>query len=309
MPGAVAHAARPPPTPPRQAVRRRAVVLAPVPLGLGCCAPAPARAGAQLLSERVEKVADLDRQVLVAARPKRTKYPAWMEGTWRVSSTFAGYAFPNKDIFEPKKLVADRSVPGFTKASIAWLGDVGKDASFDVRFVRDESGNVFEDRAFNITSSLQAHLATDDAPVVEGVEYDGAGNANRCTIRLRSGTVSSVERLELFTNARESELRASDSTFFASETVRQVNLGYSAAGYGRSAVSNYDYTTVWTYTRDLADPDRLVGSINTVGFLQANDAERFTARVGSRVPRAGGLLDASTRPCVAYAHRLVLARP
>jgi hypothetical protein len=41
----------------------------------------------------------------------------------------------------------------------------------------------------------------------EEVEYSAAENPNRLTLRLVSGASPNAERIELFTNARESELR------------------------------------------------------------------------------------------------------
>ena len=49
----------------------------------------------------------------------------------------------------------------------------------------------------------------------------------------RSRGSVNAERIELFANARESELRESDGTFFCAEATRQVMLGYGR-DYGRA---------------------------------------------------------------------------
>lgn len=264
--------------------------------------PFSANAADLSLSERMRAPKSLVKPVVVGARPKMTAFPDWLEGTWQVQANFDGYAFPNQKLFDMQTLLRDRDVPGFTKASLCWLADVGlSPASYQVRFTRDDkSGNVYEDRNFNIVSLLDGYLdASNDKSVVEEMEYSPTDNVNRATLRLRSGVVGSVERIELFTNSREYE-QGNNDDFYAAESFRQVNLGYSAQGYGRSAVTNYDYTCVWNYTRQQDDANKASGSLVVAAYLQSNDAERFTARAGSSVPQVNNLLQASTAPCVVY---------
>lgn len=66
---------------------------------------------------------------------------------------------------------------------------------------------------------------------VESVDYS-LDNPNRCTINFVRGATNNAERIEMFSNKRESELRATDNTFFSLENLRQVTLGYSSQ-YGK----------------------------------------------------------------------------
>ena len=117
--------------------------------------------------------------------------------------------------------------------------------SYDVRFAKFEGiEGVLEDRAFNLKSIVNAYLGKD---AVESVEYEPTRDANRTTVNIRPGASPNAERIELFCNARESETRASDGTFFAAEASRQVTLGYGK-DFGTARVVNTDYQHVWTFT-------------------------------------------------------------
>jgi hypothetical protein len=160
-----------------------------------------------------------------------------------------------------KLLVKEPTVPGFQKLSVVYVPDIGAtDVRYTMRFVgKDGSdgagreggegagpGPVYEDRAFNLRSVVNAYLGK-EAVEAGGVEYDRAADPNRTTVRLAQGASSNAERIELFCNARESETRKSDGTFFASEAMRQVTLGYGRE-YSKARVINTDYQHVWTFT-------------------------------------------------------------
>ena len=111
---------------------------------------------------------------------------------------------------------------------------------------------MLEDRAFNLRSVVDGYLNQGVGPTmikraVEDVEYDPMTDPNRTTVRLVPGASVNAERIELFANARESELRPSDGTFFCSEATRQVTLGYGRE-YGQARVINTDYMHVWSFT-------------------------------------------------------------
>jgi hypothetical protein len=190
------------------------------------------------------------------------RYPAWLEGTWNANAGFEGYAFPSKNL-NAKLLVKEPTVPGFQKLSMVYIPDVGMtDVRYAVRFVRGGggagTGPVYEDRAFNLRAVVNAYLGK-EAVAADGVEYDRAADPNRTTVRLAQGASPNAERIELFCNARESETRASDGTFFASEAMRQVTLGYGRE-YGQARVVNTDYQHVWTYTPLYDDEDGGAGA-------------------------------------------------
>lgn len=230
-----------------------------------------------------------------------------------------------------KLLVKEATVPGFQKLSAVYVPDIGaKDVKYPMRFVRggagvgggEGRGPVFEDRAFNLRAVVNAYLGKEAVSAEGGVEYDRAADPNRVTVRLAKGSSPNAERIELFCNARESETRASDGTFFASESLRQVTLGYGRE-YGQARVVNTDYQHVWTFTPVYDDdekknvegeegvsggsgsggdgrggdrgversttaaavrqPRRVRATLSTAGYVQPSDALRLTA-----APQAGG---------------------
>ena len=65
--------------------------------------------------------------------------------------------------------------------------------------VNEASGDVVEDRAFNLRNIFNAYL--EDETAVESVDYDFSKNPNRATVTLRRGAANNAERVELITNA------------------------------------------------------------------------------------------------------------
>ena len=296
--------------------RRRALALS---AGLALLDPSPALASSALLSERLERK-DLSKPVFNKARPGPQRYPDWLEGTWRCTATFAGFEFPSKTMSK-SALIKEPTIPGFQKLSLVYVPDVGtSDVSYDVRFAKFEGiEGVLEDRAFNLKSIVNSYLGKD---AVESVEYEPTRDANRTTVNIRPGASPNAERIELFCNARESETRASDRTFFASEASRQVTLGYGK-DFGTARVVNTDYQHVWTFTPTAVERssngDSLTDAVSearvtlsTAGYVQANDALRFTAAPnatgGAPMPSLGGAGLAAFEPAVLYSHVMTLRR-
>ena len=159
------------------------------------------------------------------------------------------------------------------------------------------------------------------------MEYEPTRDANRTTVNIRPGASPNAERIELFCNARESETRVADRTFFASEASRQVTLGYGK-DFGTARVVNTDYQHVWTFTptawrssnigdetngdetADVVSEARV--TLSTAGYVQANDALRFTAAPsatgGAPMPSLGGAAGAAFEPAVLYSHVMTLRR-
>ena len=299
---------------------------------------APLLAGARRVEAKPSLADDLkakrlNKPVFNSGRPSAQTYPEWLEGEWRASVDFAGYEFPSASV-RREQVVREASTPGFQKLSLAFLPDVGREGKteYRVRFVRDGEdgrGNVIEDRAFNLREIIDAYVGEG---AVDEVEYDARRDANRTTVRLKRGASNNAERIELFTNARESETRESDGTFFALESLRQVTLGYSTS-YGVARMVPTDYTHVWTFT-PLPDIDvagtasanesrisaagvkvvnRAKVTLSTAGYLQPNDALKYTASNaanpnGAPVPRVGAASQVAFEPVVLYSHVLYLER-
>ena len=315
------------PEPPRARVDRRAVVVSTV------CAPLLARARrADAKSSLIDDLREkrLNKPVFNLGRPRAQAYPDWLEGEWRATVDFAGYEFPSASA--PRAAVArEATTPGFQKLSLAYAPDVGREGKteYRMRFARDGDGDVIEDRGFNLREIVDAYVGEG---AVEAVDYDARRDANRTTIRLKRGASHKADWLELFTNARDSETRKSDGTFFALESFRQVTLGYSTS-YGVARMVPTDYTHVWTFT-PLPDVDgadgasageprigatgvkvvnRVKATLSTAGYLQPNDALKYTASNaanpnGAPVPRVGAASQVAFEPVVLYSHVLYLER-
>ena len=187
------------------------------------------------------------------------------------------------------------------------MPDVGSGATHQLRFVRRSDGAVIEDRAFNLASVLDGYLGK---RVVEEVEYASEKEPNRATVRLLAGSSVNAERIELFSNARESATR-SDGVFFALESLRQVTLGYTTQ-FNTPRVAVTDYEHVWTY-RLLEGGDAVRATLSTAGYVQPNEALRYTAPEavrggGAPQPQLSGLLSAATEPVVLYSHVVAMRR-
>ena len=200
-------------------------------------------------------------------------------------------------------MVTDTSVPGFLKLSILQLADVGSGGQHQLRFVRRPGdGAVVEDVQANLAAMVNAFLHND---VAQSVEYDPSREPNRVTLRLVPGSSSNAERVELYVNARESATRPTDGAFYALQSVRQVALGYSRQ-YNTPRVAVTDYELVWTYKR--LGPDSIEAAICTAGYVQPNEALKYTADAPGATPQLGGLLTAATEPVVLYSHRVAMRR-
>ncbi len=84
-------------------------------------------------------------------------FPEWMLGTWKVSTTFAGFELPVKKLSK-ETLMADKSIPGFQKLSVAQIPDVGAKGRFLLRFIRRDDGKIVEDKAYNMASMIDNGL-------------------------------------------------------------------------------------------------------------------------------------------------------
>ena len=149
------------------------------------------------------------------AVPTEAAYPAWLEGEWSAAQSFAGYELPAKNEIPRDALFGEADVPGFKKCSIALLPDVGKEGvAYTLTWMRDTDGVVRESRAANLRSAVRGGLGYD---AVERVDYkddpnnrfglgSNAGNPNRLKLVFAPGLTTNADRIELFINARQTEL-------------------------------------------------------------------------------------------------------
>jgi len=225
--------------------------------------------------------------------PPEAEYPAWLEGEWSAAQSFAGYELPAKDVISRDALFAEADVPGFKKCSIALLPDVGKEGvQLRLRWVRDASGVIREDRAANLRSSMRAGLGYD---AIERVDYkddpnnrfglgSNAGNPNRLKLVFAPGLTTNADRIEIFCNARETE-RASEDLFYIDEAVRQVTFSGTS-----SRQVNGEYCHFISYRR--VTPSQVDAVILTAAYADPLGTERLFVKVGG------------VRPLIIFSHRL-----
>lgn len=246
--------------------------------------------------------------------PKAQVYPDFLRGEWDVTMKYRGFLFPSTSI--PKdKLVSNVSIPGFQKLSIAQIADVGREQPTTYQMSIDPTTG-FEDRSVSISTSINAHLGYD---AVRNILYNRNDNPNRISIDFIPNRTRNANRIELFCNARESELvvltpplppittsssSSSSQTnkptkiFACSEHIRQVTFGLSQEfGVARQVVGNYAH--FWTWKEEVSNNDDdhdqskstvVTGNLLTAAYLDAQDALFF---------------DEPSKPVVVYSHDLV----
>lgn len=219
-------------------------------------------------------------------------YPDFMRGQWDVNMKFRGFLFPSTAIAKDK-LVANVGIPGFQKLSIAQVGDVGREKT-NYQMNIDQSTGV-QDRKVALETSINAHLGYE---AVREVIYDAKENPNRLSIDFTPQRTRNANRIELFCNARESELVPAQSSasgrdvFVCSEYIRQVTFGLSQEfGVARQVVGNYAH--FWTWRGDENDKSTVTGNLLTAVYLDAQDPMFF---------------DEPSKPVVVYSHDLVAKR-
>jgi hypothetical protein len=195
--------------------------------------------------------------------PSLQIYPEFLRGTWDVSCRFGGFLFPSQKI--PRDVITSNAqIPGFQKCSIAALCDVGKDVTYQMKI--DETTGI-EDRKFTFTNQINANL---DYSAVKEIIYNGAVNPNRLSIDFVDYRTRNAERIELFCNARESELVEETGAFVCSEYIRQVTFGTgSVQGIPRQVGGNYAH--FWTWRKNPDIPDAVTGNLLTASYLDPQD--------------------------------------
>jgi hypothetical protein len=217
--------------------------------------------------------------------PGAQVYPEFLRGGWDISCKFGGFLFPSQKI-PRERVTANSQTPGFQKCSIAAICDVGKDTSYRMRI--DETSGL-EDRQFTLKSQIDNYLGYN---AVSEVLYNAKANPNRISIDFYEYKTKNAERIELFCNARESEMVAETGVFVCSEYIRQVTFGTgSEVGIPRQAVGNYAH--FWTFRKNSSEPNELSGNLLTAGYLDPQDPLFF---------------DEPSKPVVVYSHVLTGTR-
>lgn len=218
--------------------------------------------------------------------PSAQVYPDFMRGEWDVTETFSGYVFPSTTI--PKsKLIADVQVPGFQKCSIAAISDIGREVT--TYRMRIDTSSGLEERKYNLANAIGGHLGYN---AVDSVDYDVKSNPNRISISFVPNRTRNAERIELFFNARDSEMVPNPKDencriFVCSEYMRQVTFSLSQEfGVARQVVGNYAHFWTW---REQPDGRSLTGNVLTAAYLDPQDALFF---------------EEASKPVVVYSHNL-----
>jgi hypothetical protein len=258
------------------------------------------------LAERLsQRDASLLTNRLFNLPPAAQVYPEFMRGTWKITASFAGYQFPSKAITR-QRVTADVAIAGFQKCSIAGIADIGKEQVPAYLFQIDPTTGLANVEA-NLKNTVDAYLGY---KAVASVIYAGAAkNPNRIGIDFVDYKTINAERIELFCNARESELvtispSPVQQVFVCSEYLRQVTFGTgSEVGVPRQAVTNYAHFWTWRpgpeddSSKDkeagAAYPSTIKGNLLTVAYLDPQDAMYF---------------EEPSKPVAVYSHTLTGVR-
>jgi hypothetical protein len=225
--------------------------------------------------------------------PSTQTYPSFLQGNWDITMKYRGFIFPSTNIAK-EKLIKNYDIPGFQKLSIAMVGDVGREETKYKLNIDDSS--MIEDRKLTMKTSIDGHLGYD---AVREVIYDAKENPNRISIDFIPQRTRNANRIELFCNARESELVSVPSKsdgvprniFVCSEYIRQVTFGLSQEfGVARQVVGNYAHFYTW---RETDNKDIVTGNLLTAAYLDAQDPMFF---------------EEPSKPVVVYSHDLVGSR-
>ena len=256
---------------PKPSITRRRALLSTGPFLVAPLA-VPSAANAEGLAAKLSKrdAAALKNSVFNIP-PSAQVYPKFMKGEWDVSLKFAGYLFPSKTISKDD-IVKNVNIPGFQKCSIASIADVGRELT-TYRMKIKENGT--EDRAQTLAETIDAHLGY---KAVQDVLYDPSNNPNRISIDFQKNRTRNAERVELFCNARESELvknPANDALdiFVNSEYIRQVTFSLSQEfGVARQVVGNYAHFWTW---KENDGGKTMTGNVLTATYLDPQDPMFF----------------------------------
>jgi hypothetical protein len=232
--------------------------------------------------------------------PAAQVYPDFMRGNWKMTASFAGYLFPSKAISR-QRITADVAIAGFQKCSIAGISDIGKEQVPPYLYQIDPTTGLANVQA-NLKNTIDAYLGY---PAVASVIYNAGKNPNRIGIDFVDYKTINAERIELFCNARESELVTTpvQQVFVCSEYLRQVTFGTgSEVGVPRQAVTNYAHFWTWRPGPDdnpnkeagaAASPSTIKGNLLTVAYLDPQDPMYF---------------EEPSKPVAVYSHTLTGVR-
>jgi hypothetical protein len=244
-----------------------------------CLFPAPSNAAGLAAKLAKRDPASLTNSVFNVPSGAQV-YPEFLRGTWDISCRFGGFLFPSQKISR-EKIALNSQIPGFQKCSIAAFCDVGKDVHYDMRI---DQSNGLEDRAFTLTNQINANLGY---TAVSEILYNVKSSPNRLSVEFIEYKTRNAERIELFCNARESEI-LENGAFVCSEYVRQVTFGTgSEVGIPRQAVGNYAHFWTWKVNPD--DPSVISGNCLTAAYLDPQDPLFF---------------DEPSKPVAVYSHVL-----
>ena len=148
-------------------------------------------------------------------------YPPFLIGRWNATMKFRGANFTN--LIPIETLAQNDNLPGFSKYSVIFAPDMGKEISYTTLRWAQIDSHPREDHPFNMRSLITAFLP-DTTVDSAAYSFQKAPNwlqspANRWTIKYHDSTGEGS--VELFTVKRELEVFA--GTAESSEFIRQVS--------------------------------------------------------------------------------------
>lgn len=175
-------------------------------------------------------------------------YPPYLIGKWNTTLTFDKAIFTEK--YSLEELSRDENLPGFTKYSVLFAPDMGKDVNMVRRFAQIDS-HPREDHPYNLREIFRAYLG-------EGATIDSAkyyfqkapdwfhSPANKWKVTYHDSTGRG--EMNLLTQKRNIEVLAGSvetSEFIKQEHIRYDDDNFGRDNFGRGKIVRSDYCLHW----------------------------------------------------------------
>lgn len=197
-------------------------------------------------------------------------YPPYLIGEWNTNFKFNGANFTNK--FNIDELAKDNHIPGFSKYSIIFAPDIGKDVSCKLRFIELDS-HPREDHPSNVRNLVSAFTGA----IVDSAAYSFqkqpnwiSSPANRWSITYHDEEGNG--KVDLFTRKRLQEVSA--GVVETTEFFEQTHVRYNNNEINNNSITKTigEYALNWKFRTPASGKDQ---------FVTVDELRKATALEGS----------------------------
>ena len=188
-------------------------------------------------------------------------YPPYLIGKWNTSLTFDKAIFTEKYTID--ELSKNENLPGFSKYSVIFAPDMGKDVNLVRRFAQIDS-HPREDHPYNLREIFRAYLG--DEATIDSCKYNFQkapdwfhSPANKWKVTYHDSTGRGV--MNLLTQKRNIQVLA--GTVETSEFIKQEHIRYDNDKSGKREVIMSDYCVHWKLGESLKQTLILIFSHNS----------------------------------------------